>query len=58
MTPAASALKEKIIQQSAIGESNHIFGALKREIETPKDPHTLSSLISSISTPDTPSVSS
>jgi len=48
MTPAASALKEKIIQQSAIGESNHIFGALKREIETPKDSHTLSSLISSI----------
>lgn len=35
MTPAAAMLKEKVIQQSAIGENNHIFGAIKREIEEP-----------------------
>lgn len=52
MTPAASALKEKIIAQSAIGGENHIFGAIKREIETPNDPHTLSSLINSIAAPE------
>ena len=49
MTPAAAMLKEKVIRQSAIGENNHVFGAIKREIEEPKNPHTLSSLISSIS---------
>lgn len=58
MTPAAAALKEKIIQQSAFGEDNHIFGAIKREIETPKASNTLSSLISSLSSSNTDSVSS
>jgi len=51
MTPAAAMLKEKVIQQNAIGENNHIFGAIRRELEEPKDPHTLSSLISSIASP-------
>jgi hypothetical protein len=35
-----------------MGGDNHIFGAIKREIEEPSNPHTLSSLINSISAPE------
>lgn len=35
MTPAAAAMKEKIIAQTAMGGDNHIFGAIRREIEEP-----------------------